>query len=443
MTNMKHDFINTKEFVAKFVISALLIIAFSIMALFSSPLERALGLEYVCKENETASENLSASAFKVNYLSVGQGNCAIVELPDGKTMIIDGGSDFYGEKICKFLQSRGITVIDYLIASHADADHIGGLNFLFDKFEIVNIFRPMQIAGRNVLMNSSSGQPETHYVVSEHEDLKSVYETYGSKRFDEVASQRYCDFIENIYKETYTAGDGQNKSNVTVFYDGLKILGNGYEFEFFAPLKTSENVDLSLISNTNGFMTKIYSNDSSNNSSAVMMLNIFGKKFFFSGDASAATQFGQDALKFEETDFVSSLTTSEKVRLAGVDVYLVAHHGSENSTSSLLLDVIKPKFAVVSAGANIYGHPSEQVVERLDACGSLAGDGIIKTGDSGDALFAMFGDKLMYSTESAAKQVSLTIPFWLLCVIFLVSILAFVINFKPKRQKDLTAAERV
>lgn len=48
----------------------------------------------------------------------------------------------------------------------------------------------------------------------------------------------------------------------------------------------------------------------------------------------------------------------------------VAHHGSASSTSSQLLSTVRPRFAVISAGArNVYGHPRREVLERLQEAG--------------------------------------------------------------------------
>jgi competence protein ComEC len=50
------------------------------------------------------------------------------------------------------------------------------------------------------------------------------------------------------------------------------------------------------------------------------------------------------------------------------DLLKVAHHGSATSTIPELLAAVKPRFAVISVGANnVYGHPKAQVLERLAA----------------------------------------------------------------------------
>lgn len=48
------------------------------------------------------------------------------------------------------------------------------------------------------------------------------------------------------------------------------------------------------------------------------------------------------------------------------EVLVVGHHGSASATGNALLDAVRPEWAVVSSGRNPYGHPSPQVLERLE-----------------------------------------------------------------------------
>lgn len=78
----------------------------------------------------------------VTFLSVGQGDAAFVELPGGKTMLIDGGGA-YGKDldmgrlvIAPFLRKKRIRHIDYMALSHAQRDHMAGLPFIAENFSI-------------------------------------------------------------------------------------------------------------------------------------------------------------------------------------------------------------------------------------------------------------------------------------------------------------------
>lgn len=67
------------------------------------------------------------SNFEIYFLDVGQGDASLIEC-NGRYMLIDGGNKSNSSLIYSFLKSHGITHLDYIIASHPDADHIGGLS---------------------------------------------------------------------------------------------------------------------------------------------------------------------------------------------------------------------------------------------------------------------------------------------------------------------------
>jgi competence protein ComEC len=70
--------------------------------------------------------------WRVTFLDVGQGDSAVVELPDGQTVLIDGGARYerfdMGENvIAPFLWSRRIHHLSHVIGTHQQLDHVGGL----------------------------------------------------------------------------------------------------------------------------------------------------------------------------------------------------------------------------------------------------------------------------------------------------------------------------
>ena len=64
--------------------------------------------------------------FKVYFIDVGQADSALV-VCDGKAMLIDGGNAADSDLIYSFLKNHNITHLDYIVATHAHEDHIGGL----------------------------------------------------------------------------------------------------------------------------------------------------------------------------------------------------------------------------------------------------------------------------------------------------------------------------
>lgn len=78
----------------------------------------------------------------VHFLDVGQGDSAFVELPDGQCMLIDASVSSYGDKIVETIEGYGYTEIDYLVATHPHADHIGGMTNVVEGFEIGEVYMP-------------------------------------------------------------------------------------------------------------------------------------------------------------------------------------------------------------------------------------------------------------------------------------------------------------
>ena len=75
-----------------------------------------------------------AGTLTVDVLSVGQGDAIILQSPAGKTVLIDAGT---GKKdVVPMLRARGIDRIDLAIASHAHADHIGGMDEVLEALPV-------------------------------------------------------------------------------------------------------------------------------------------------------------------------------------------------------------------------------------------------------------------------------------------------------------------
>ena len=67
------------------------------------------------------------SSFQIDFIDVGQGDAALVQC-DGHYMLVDGGDSKQSSRIYSILKNRSISYLDVMVATHPDADHIGGLS---------------------------------------------------------------------------------------------------------------------------------------------------------------------------------------------------------------------------------------------------------------------------------------------------------------------------
>lgn len=117
-----------------------------------------------------------------------------------------------------------------------------------------------------------------------------------------------------------------------------------------------------------------------NNYSVSFIMYHGDNSFIFTGDAE----------KLAEEEML------EHNSLEDIDVYKVAHHGSDTSSSVEFLNVIKPDYAVISCGVgNSYGHPTDATIENL----TKFTDKIYRTDTMGTIVFTSDGKNLEVETE--------------------------------------------
>ena len=95
---------------------------------------------YAVLEKEVSS--LDNPYIEVHFLDVGQGDSIFIEINNSKTMLIDASTSFYGNFIIDYINSLGYDRIDYLIATHPHADHIGSMQDIVLEYDIGDIYMP-------------------------------------------------------------------------------------------------------------------------------------------------------------------------------------------------------------------------------------------------------------------------------------------------------------
>ena len=95
-----------------------------------------------CTGNHINEESQAVSGtLQVHYIDVGQGD-SILLMQGEHSMLIDAGDNSCGTRVQSYLQANNISTLDYVIGTHPDSDHIGGLDVIIYKFDCEHIFMP-------------------------------------------------------------------------------------------------------------------------------------------------------------------------------------------------------------------------------------------------------------------------------------------------------------
>lgn len=153
-------------------------------------------------------KNLGPNKLQITYLDVGQGDAAVLELPDKKVILVDTGKKGY--PVEEFLRYRGIKTIDALILSHSSSDHIGGLWNLMRNFEIKEIW-------------------DNGMILYPEEILKKI-KIRSLQRGDTISGKGYKITILHPYNGFYTFSSKNSEDNNYCLV--FKIQGNSKSFLF-------------------------------------------------------------------------------------------------------------------------------------------------------------------------------------------------------------------
>lgn len=102
----------------------------------------------------------AGQTLEIHVINVGQGDATLIRSPSGQSLLIDGGANGQGNRtVVPLLRGLAMTSLTYIVASHYDADHIGGLD------EVINAgFRPLVAYDRGTFSSVPTTQSYAGWV---------------------------------------------------------------------------------------------------------------------------------------------------------------------------------------------------------------------------------------------------------------------------------------
>ena len=86
-----------------------------------------------------AATPLPGEGVYVTYIDVGQGDSTLAYC-EGETLLIDAGVPGQGEVVAAYLDSIGVTELNYVVCTHAHEDHCGGLDYILENYPVGTLF---------------------------------------------------------------------------------------------------------------------------------------------------------------------------------------------------------------------------------------------------------------------------------------------------------------
>lgn len=383
--------------------------------LFENQINLALGLEKIEKteyDGTTAGDIRKKSVagdLNVHFVDVGQGDACIVELPDGKKMIIDGGEKDAKDALLGYIDENitdkdgnKITYFDYAILTHTDSDHCGSLDDVLNKYPAKNFYRP------NVKCNYKD------YVDPDASLLTSDCVSKGTAAYKDVIA---------------AASKGKNK-----FGDEYKVYINSFELDPIVPdAKPGDDGYYSLSfygPNSNSYKDW-------NNYSPIMILEYEGIKIALTGDCEkeGEAEFAEKAKAREGKFSVFDDNYS-------VDVIKAGHHGSRTSTGEAFVEAVttaesRPNtLIVISCGLNNkYKHPHTEKLEQFKKDG-FQDKNILRTDRNGTIVLSVRYNeatsdfRLFYGADPMVKTQEKTVE-WRYIALSIFVVVALVILVEP------------
>lgn len=186
---------------------------------------------------------------EVHFLDVGQGDCTLIKYGE-HAMLIDAGENDSGTKIQAYLNSQGVTRLDYVIGTHPDSDHIGGLDVIIYKFDCKMVMLPDYKKDtktyRDVLgaMNSKSYKNTLPEVGEQYSLGEAVFTIVAPNGTYDTANNSSIGLLISYGDRTFLfTGDAEEEAEQDIATNGIEIDCDVYQVGHHGS-KTSSSEEL-------------------------------------------------------------------------------------------------------------------------------------------------------------------------------------------------------
>lgn len=186
------------------------------------------------KENTEDTKQVSGE-LEIHYIDVGQGDATLIRC-DGINMLIDAGENDKGMEIRTYLEKQGVKKLDYVVGTHPDSDHIGGLDVVIYNFECGTILMPDYKKDTKTYDDVIQTIKNKHYKITEPV-VGTTYEL-GEAEFTIIApNDDYSDANDAsiglilTYGESsfLFTGDAEEASEADIVKNGIDIQAQVYK----------------------------------------------------------------------------------------------------------------------------------------------------------------------------------------------------------------------
>ncbi len=171
----------------------------------------------------------------VHYIDVGQGDATLITCGD-EAMLIDAGDNDKGTAVQMYLEKQDIDSLKYVIGTHPDADHIGGMDVILTKFDC-----------ETVLLTEEEKDTATYRDVVDairYRNCKRIAPeiaeeyTLGSAVFTILGPMELCDdsndnsiavLLEHGENRFYFEGDASEREEADILETGIDIQADVYK----------------------------------------------------------------------------------------------------------------------------------------------------------------------------------------------------------------------